>query len=76
MDLNSEIKVIIGALVAVVIGLAFLPTIFSSVNTVATNASYKAAYPSTMSIVTLLPLHFAIVILIVVVGFKVWKMHE
>lgn len=73
MDMSKAIEIFIGALVAVLVGVSLLPSIFSSVSVVTTNATDKAQFGSTMSLVTLLPLLFVIVILIVVVGFIVWK---
>ena len=73
MDVKVILEIFIGALIAIVVGVALLPSVFSGVTTVAGNATYKAAYPSTISLVTILPLIFAVIILVGAVMFLTFR---
>ncbi len=75
MKMNSILEAFIGAMVAIVIGLAFLPTIFSSTTAVTNNANYtgNSHLSSVISITYLLPLIFVIIVLVGAVSFIMWK---
>ena len=69
------LEAFIGAMVAVVVGLAFLPTIFTSTTAVTSNANYtsNSHLTSVLSITYLLPLIFVIIILVGAVSFIMWR---
>lgn len=69
METGTILEMFIGALIAVVIGLAFLPTVFTSAAAVTTNANYTKNFASSVDIVQLLPLLFVIIILVGIVAF-------
>ena len=73
--MSSILEAFIGAMVAVVVGLAFLPTVFNSTTAVTTNANYtgNSHLSSVISITYLLPLIFVIIILVGAVSFIMWK---
>ena len=73
--MSSVLEAFIGAMVAVVVGLAFLPTIFTSTTAVTSNANYtdNSHLTSVLSITYLLPLIFVIIILIGAVSFIMWR---
>ena len=73
--MSSILEAFIGAMVAVVVGLAFLPTIFSSTTAVTSNANYtsNSHLSSVLSITYLLPLIFVIIVLVGAVSFIMWK---
>ena len=73
--MSSVLEAFIGAMVAVVVGLAFLPTIFTSTTTVTTNSNYtsNSHLSSVISITYLLPLIFVIIILVGAVSFIMWR---
>ncbi|MEM3862164.1 MAG: hypothetical protein QW203_06770 [Thermoplasmatales archaeon] len=73
MEVKSILEIFIGALIAIVVGVALLPSVFSGVTTVTNNATYKAAFPSTVSLVTILPLIFAVIILVGAVLFLTFR---
>ena len=73
--MSSILEAFIGAMVAVVVGLAFLPTIFTSTTAVTSNANYtgNSHLSSVLSITYLLPLIFVIIVLVGAVSFIMWK---
>lgn len=73
--MSSILEAFIGAMVAVVVGLAFLPTVFNSTTAVTTNSNYtgNSKLSSVISITYLLPLIFVIIILVGAVSFIMWK---
>ena len=73
--MSSILEAFIGAMVAVVVGLAFLPTIFTSTTAVTSNANYtgNSHLTSVLSITYLLPLIFVIIVLVGAVSFIMWK---
>ena len=73
--MSSILEAFIGAMVAVVVGLAFLPTIFTSTTAVTSNANYtsNSHLASVLSITYLLPLIFVIIVLVGAVSFIMWK---
>jgi cell division protein FtsX len=75
MEAAHVLEAFVGALIAIVVGLAFLPTVLNSTNTVISNATYKgnSNFASVLSLATLLPLIFVIVILVGAVGFIIWR---
>ncbi len=73
MDASHILEIFIGALIAIVIGIAFLPTVLNSTNSVTSNATYQHNFSPVVSIAQLLPLIFVIVILVGVVGFMKFR---
>ena len=75
MKMNGVLEAFIGAMIAIVIGLAFLPTIFSSTTAVTNNANYtgNSHLSSVISLTYLLPLIFVVIVLVGAVGFIIWK---
>ena len=73
--MSSILEAFIGAMVAVVVGLSFLPTVFNSTTAVTTNSNYtgNSKLSSVISITYLLPLIFVIIILVGAVSFIMWK---
>ena len=73
--MSSILEAFIGAMVAVVVGLAFLPTIFTSTTAVTSNANYtsNSHLSSVLSITYLLPLIFVIIVMVGAVSFIMWK---
>ena len=75
LKMGNILEIFIGALIAVVVGLAFLPTIFSSTTAVTTNANYTGNknLASTISLVYLVPLIFVILIIVGAVSFLMFR---
>jgi NADH:ubiquinone oxidoreductase subunit 6 (subunit J) len=75
MKMNGVLEAFIGAMIAIVIGLAFLPTIFSSTTAVTNNANYtgNSHLSSVISLTYLLPLIFVVIVLVGAVGFIIWR---
>ena len=75
MKMNGVLEAFIVAMIAIVIGLAFLPTIFSSTTAVTNNANYtgNSHLSSVISLTYLLPLIFVVIVLVGAVGFIIWR---
>lgn len=74
-SMSAIVGTLIAAMVAIVIGLAFLPTVFQSTTTVTGNTTYadNSHLASTLNLVYLLPLVFVIIIVVAAVGFILYE---
>lgn len=68
MDASEGIEIAIAAVVIIIVFVVLGPVIFSSTSLVTTNATYVKDFPTTVTVFSLLPLFFAIIALVVVVG--------
>ena len=73
MEMNEILEVFIGALVAIVVGVAMLPSVFSGVSVVTSNKTLTAGQGSTIGIIKILPLIFGVIILVGAVGFLAFR---
>ena len=68
MDASEAIEIGIAAVVIIIVFVVLAPVVFSSTSLVTQNATYVKDFPTTVTVFTLLPLFFAIIALVVVVG--------
>ena len=73
MEMNEILEVFIGALVAIVVGVALLPSVFSGVSVVTSNKTLTNGQGSTIGIIKILPLIFGVIILVGAVGFLAFR---
>lgn len=73
MELSTMIEAAIGAMLTAVIIAVLAPTVFDQVNTVISNTTYKANDASAVSIFGLIPLFFAIIGIVILIGFVAIK---
>ncbi len=73
MEVNQILEVFIGALIAIVVGVALLPSVYSGVGAVTGNSTLVAGNGSSIALVKILPLIFAVIILVGAVGFLAFR---
>jgi ABC-type transport system involved in multi-copper enzyme maturation permease subunit len=69
MNIVKVAMALILALVVILIAFALIPSLFASATPILQNGTYKSQYPSTLALLSIVPLLFVVLILVAIFYF-------
>lgn len=67
------VETLIGAMIAIVVGLYLLPTVLSTTSAVTTNATDKSQFSGVVGLTSVIPIIYVVIILVASLTFIVWR---